>query len=103
MLQCTITCGKGAFREYTHATRTISMAAAKTVTATVSEEKIREIAHQLWVDAGQPEGQAESHWFHALEMASAKAKKSAAKPAEKVAAKPVVAAKPAKVVAKKSK
>ena len=77
------------------------MAAAKTVTATVSEEKIREIAHQLWVDAGQPEGQAESHWFHALEMASAKAKKSAAKPA--VAAKLTAAAKPAKVVAKKSK
>ena len=79
------------------------MAAAKPVTVTVSEEKIREIAHQLWVDAGQPEGQAESHWFHALEMASAKAQKSAAKPAEKVATKPVAAVKPAKVAVKKSK
>ena len=79
------------------------MAAAKPVTATVSEEKIREIAHQLWVNAGQPEGQAESHWFHALEMASAKAQKSAAKPAEKVATKPVAAVKPAKVAVKKSK
>jgi Protein of unknown function (DUF2934) len=103
MLQCTMTYGKGAVREYTHATRTISMAAAKTVPATVSEEKIREIAHQLWVDAGQPEGQAESHWFHALEMASAKAAKKAAKPADKVASKPAVAAKLAKVAAKKSK
>lgn len=79
------------------------MAAAKTVTATVSEEKIREIAHQLWVDAGMPEGQAESHWFHALEMASAKAKKTAAKPTVKVASKPLVETKPAKVVSKKSK
>ena len=56
------------------------MAANKS--ATVSEEKIREIAHQLWVEAGKPEGQAEHHWFKAIELASAKAaKKAAAKPA----------------------
>ena len=66
------------------------MAAKKT--ATVSEEKIRQIAHTLWVEAGQPEGQAEHHWFKAIELASAKAaKKAAAKPA---------AAKPAKTAAK---
>jgi septal ring-binding cell division protein DamX len=71
------------------------MAAQKSIT--VSEEKIREIAHQLWIEAGQPSGQAEDHWFKALELASAKAaKKSAAK------AKPVVKAKPAaKPAAKK--
>lgn len=56
------------------------MAAKKS--ATVSEEKIREIAHLLWVEAGKPEGQAEHHWYKAIEMASAKAaKKAAAKPA----------------------
>ncbi len=76
------------------------MAAAKAI---VSEEKIREIAHQLWVDAGQPEGQAESHWFNALELASAKAAKNAAKPADKVASKPAATVKPAKVAVKKSK
>ena len=52
------------------------MAAKKT--ATVSEEKIRQIAHTLWVEAGQPEGQAEHHWFKAIELASAKAAKKAA-------------------------
>ncbi len=79
------------------------MAVDKTVTSTVSEEKIREIAHQLWVDAGTPEGQAESHWFHALEMASAKGKNTAAKTIVKVASKPLVEKKPAKVAAEKSK
>lgn len=62
-------------------------------TATVSEEKIREIAHQLWVEAGKPEGQAEDHWFKAIGLASAKAAK---KVGAKAAAKPVVA-KPAAV------
>ena len=72
------------------------MAAKKT--ATVSEEKIRQIAHTLWVEAGQPEGQAEHHWFKAIELASAKAaKKAAAKPAAKPAA-----AKPAKTAAPKA-
>jgi hypothetical protein len=26
------------------------------------ERRIRERAHQIWVDSGQPEGQAEAHW-----------------------------------------
>ena len=70
------------------------MAAKKVAAAVVSEDKIRQIAHQLWVESGQPEGQAEDHWFKAIELASAKAaKKAAAKPA--VTAKPVAAAKPA--------
>ena len=69
-------------------------------TATVSEEKIRQIAHTLWVEAGQPEGQAEHHWFKAIELASAKAaKKAAAKPAAAKAAKPVAAPKVAKAAA----
>jgi Protein of unknown function (DUF2934) len=56
-------------------------------TAVVSEEKIREIAHQLWVEAGQPDGQAESHWFKAIEQASAKAAKKAAAPVKVAAVK----------------
>lgn len=76
------------------------MAAKKSAAAVVSEEKIREIAHQLWVEAGKPEGQAEDHWFKAIELASAKAaKKAAAKPAAVKAAKPTVA-KPEKAAAK---
>ena len=74
------------------------MAASKSVSAVVSEEKIREIAHQLWVEAGQPEGQAEDHWFKAIELASSKAAKKAAAP--KAVAKPAAKAAPA---AKKAK
>jgi Protein of unknown function (DUF2934) len=65
--------------------------------ATVSDKKIREIAHSLWVEAGKPEGQAEDHWFKAIEMAAKAAgrkpaSKSAAKPAAKAAAKPAAKA-----------
>lgn len=83
--------------------------------ASVSEKKIREIAHSLWVEAGKPEGQAEDHWFKAIEMAAkaARAKpakkpaakapaKPAAKAAPKAAAKPAAKA-PAKPAAKKAK
>lgn len=47
-----------------------------------SEERVREVAHQLWMDAGQPEGQAETHWNKAQEMVA----KELAKPAVKKAA-----------------
>ncbi len=81
------------------------MAASKSAVAVVSEEKIREIAHQLWMESGQPEGQAEDHWFKAIELASAKAAKKAAAPkaapaAKAAAPKAAVVAKPA---AKKAK
>jgi Protein of unknown function (DUF2934) len=89
------------------------MAVSKSAVAVVSEEKIREIAHQLWVEAGQPEGQAEDHWFKAIELASSKAAKKAAAPkpaapkavAKPAAAKPAAAPKAAaaKPAAKKSK
>lgn len=63
------------------------MSTKKSAVATVSDEKIRAIAHQLWVEAGQPEGQAEKHWFKAIEVASVKAAKaSKVKPAVKTAA-----------------
>lgn len=76
------------------------MAAKKTAVATVSDEQIRAIAHKLWVEAGEPEGQAEDHWFKAIEMASAKAgkaakAKAAVKAAPKAAAKPAAAKAPA--------
>jgi Protein of unknown function (DUF2934) len=75
----------------------------------VSETKIREIAHDLWVEAGKPEGQAEDHWFRAIELAAkaAKTKSAAKKPAAnaKPAAKAAPAAKPSakKAPAKKAK
>jgi Protein of unknown function (DUF2934) len=90
-------------------------AAKKSAAASVSDKKIREIAHSLWVEAGKPEGQAEDHWFKAIEMAAKAAgkkpaKTAAAKPAAKAVAKPAAkaAAKPvakaaAKPVAKKAK
>lgn len=81
------------------------MAAKKVAAAVVSEDKIRQIAHQLWVESGQPEGQAEDHWFKAIELASAKAAKKAAAPKAAPAAQavPAVKAATAKPAAKKAK
>jgi Protein of unknown function (DUF2934) len=74
-----------------------------TKSPSVSELKIREIAHSLWVEAGKPEGQAEDHWFKAIELAakaanakSAAKAKPAAKPAAKAAVKPAAKKTPAK-------
>ncbi len=51
-------------------------------------ERIREIAYQLWVDAGQPEGAAEENWFEAERIAVNEAAPKAVKkaPARKKAA-----------------
>jgi hypothetical protein len=53
------------------------------VKQTITEQLIAEIAHKLWVEAGHPHGQADDHWFKAIEIAHAKkvvaAKKTAAK------------------------
>lgn len=46
--------------------------APKKTAKTVTEQLIREIAHRLWVEEGQPEGRADDHWFKALEIAAAK-------------------------------
>lgn len=64
---------------------------------TITEETIRELAHKLWLEEGQPEGHADRHWFTALEqiantnMKAAAKKKAPAKakaaPAKKTAAK----------------
>ena len=76
------------------------MASSKSAVAVVSEKKIREIAHALWVEAGKPEGQAEDHWFKAIELASAKAGKAAKAATKKPAAKAAAKAAPAKAPAK---
>jgi Protein of unknown function (DUF2934) len=36
-----------------------------------TEDRIRAVAHQLWVDEGQPEGCADDHWHRACEMIEA--------------------------------
>jgi Protein of unknown function (DUF2934) len=36
-----------------------------------TEDRIRAVAHQLWVDEGQPEGCADDHWHRACEMIAA--------------------------------
>jgi hypothetical protein len=62
-----------------------------------SEDRVRAIAHKLWVDEGMPEGRAEAHWLQALDIANAEtlaALKSVAKPKAKGAA-PAAKKKPA--------
>lgn len=69
------------------------------------EDRIRKRAHQIWEDAGQPEGQHEAHWAQAIADIEAEdaAPTKPAKPravkktdgAEKPAAKKAAAAKTA--------
>ena len=59
-----------------------------------ADERIREIAHQLWLDAGQPDGDAEIHWSMAEAIAI---KELSAPKAAKAPAKKAAAAKPAGV------
>ena len=68
------------------------MAAAK---MSVAEELIREIAHKLWVEEGQPEGRAEMHWFKAISIANQQMA-----PKKKAATKKADAKSPAKSAAK---
>lgn len=44
-------------------------------------ERIREIAHQLWIDAGRPEGTAEADWLAAEQIAAAEAANAKARKA----------------------
>jgi len=46
-----------------------------------SEQAIRELAHQLWVSEGKPEGQSEKHWNLAVRLIEADG--SAAHPHQK--------------------
>ena len=37
---------------------------------TATEDRVRAIAYSLWLEEGQPEGRAESHWLKAMELAT---------------------------------
>ena len=65
--------------------------------ATPAEDRIRAIAHELWLKEGQPDGRAEAHWLKANELVNAEAQAQAA-PAQ-VQAKPT----PAKAAAAATK
>ena len=41
----------------------------KTAPQPPSEDRVRVLAYQLWLEEGRPEGRAEHHWFKACEMA----------------------------------
>ena len=43
----------------------------RTLMKTAAEDRIRAIAHELWLKEGQPEGRAEAHWQKASELADA--------------------------------
>ena len=46
------------------------------------DQRITEVAHRIWQDEGQPEGQAEAHWARAaaiVDTEKASAKKAAPK------------------------
>lgn len=60
-----------------------------------SEDRVRAIAHKLWVDEGMPEGRAEAHWLQALEIANAEQLVAMNKVASKAAAPKAKAAAPA--------
>jgi len=54
---------------------------AKKPAAVPAVDRIREIAYQLWLDAGQPDGQDAAHWFAAEAMAAGEATSPPAKKA----------------------
>lgn len=44
-----------------------------TIHQVVIEDRVRAVAHSLWIEDGMPDGRAESHWFKALEQVNAEA------------------------------
>ena len=67
--------------------------------AVPNEDRIRAVAYALWLEEGQPDGRAESHWLKANELVNTDANRL---PAATVAASPKRAAapKPAQAAAK---
>mgnify|MGYP001251369654 CR=1 FL=1 len=63
--------------------------------AVPSEDRVREIAHKLWLDAGHPDGPAEAHWARANETPAKEGKPAAKKAAPGKKAAPAKAAAPA--------
>ena len=78
------------------------MAKAPAPNTKTPEEKIREIAYKLWVEAGQPEGTAQHHWFQAIEIANNNAKAVRKVSAKSATKKPVAKKATAKSAAKKA-
>jgi hypothetical protein len=66
-----------------------------------SEDRVRAVAHALWLEEGQPDGRAEAHWLKALEIINAEAVETAAAPKRKAAA-PAAPKKLAAAAAKKA-
>jgi DUF2934 family protein len=72
-----------------------------TTEATVTDDKqerIRQRAHEIWEQAGRPEGSHMEHW----DRATAEIDGAAVKPKKAAAKKPAAAAKPAKAAAAKA-
>ncbi|MBF0325700.1 MAG: DUF2934 domain-containing protein [Alphaproteobacteria bacterium] len=67
--------------------------------STDDQNKIRQLAHQIWEDEGRPEGREDEHWLRAEEMVAA-ARATKASPKAKTPAKAKAPAKP-KAPAKK--
>jgi hypothetical protein len=61
---------------------------AKKLETVPAIERIRAIAYQLWIEAGQPDGAAETNWFEAERIAAneIEAPKAKKAPARKKAA-----------------
>ena len=55
------------------------MPAVKTVSSPALD-RIRDIAYRLWLEAGQPHGQDEAHWFAAEQLANDEASSATPKP-----------------------
>ncbi len=51
------------------------------------DDRVREIAHEIWVAEGRPHGRDEAHWHMAMEKARAEIAKAPAKPKKAAAAK----------------
>ena len=62
--------------------------------AHVTEDRIRAVAHALWLEEGQPDGRSEAHWLSAVDMVSAQTAgdKAAPKAAASAAPKMLAAA-----------
>ena len=48
-----------------------------------AENRIRAVAHSLWLEEGQPDGRAESHWMKAAELVNVQVSEPVAVPAPK--------------------
>jgi hypothetical protein len=50
-----------------------------------TEDRVRAVAHALWLQEGQPDGRADAHWLSAVEIVNAETAKPKAAPKAKAA------------------